>query len=149
MGLTDVFGKNHGGKNEMTDDRAPENPLAPRPRVSPSNASVGSGAPASFTPLQLGGSPSSARSVGSSESRESTSEHGSSDPVREIKAEMLANWLHTKQEERIWTFGTPGEGAFMKISKGNYACAPVEASDDGTGLYHSVTELNARVSCAP
>jgi hypothetical protein len=68
--------------------------------------------------------------------------------VREIKAEMLVNWLHTKQEERIWTFGSSGEGVFMKKSKGHYACAPPGIENDGTGLYNSVTELNARVSCA-
>jgi hypothetical protein len=146
MGLTDMFGKKHVAKNEMSDDRLPENPLAPRPTVAPSNASAGSGAPASFTPLQLRGSVTpSAHSAGSSVSRHSTSDNGS-DSVRDIKAEILANWLHTKQEERIWTFGSPGEGVFMKKSKGNYACAPFEVYNDGTGLHHAVTELNVRAS---
>jgi hypothetical protein len=147
MGITNRFLKRDGGKNEKNEDPPPVNPLAPRHKVSPSTASVGSGAPANFKPLQLGGSSSpSSHSSNSSEARDSSSISNGSDAIRDIKAEILANWLHTKQEERIWTFGSPGEGVFMKKSKGNYACAPFEVFNDGTGLYHAVTELNARVS---
>ncbi|KAH6870447.1 glycosyl transferase family group 2-domain-containing protein, partial [Alternaria rosae] len=64
--------------------------------------------------------------------------------ARDVKAEILANWLHTKQEERVWTFGAAGEGCFMKKSKGSYSCIPNALQTDGTGLYEAVTELNVR-----
>ncbi|KAF1837671.1 hypothetical protein BDW02DRAFT_107269 [Decorospora gaudefroyi] len=146
MGLSNIFSKKEGsglGSKSEKSEPKPLNPLAPKPKVNPSDASVGSGAPASFTPLQLRGSrtPSSNSSHTGEPNRSSTT---GSDAIRDIKAEILANWLHTKQEERVWTFGAPGEGVFMKKSKGSYACAPYEVLNDGTSLYRSVTELNVR-----
>ena len=133
---------------EDNEEPPPLNPLAPKPRTSPSNGSAGSRSrTASFTPLQLGGinSPSSSSIADSDPSRESSTS-SRTDPVRDVKAEILANWLHTKQEERVWTFGGTGEGVFMKRAKGSYACAPHGVQNDGTGLYQAVTELNVRVS---
>ena len=129
MGLTH---KNTGKRDEPP----PQNPLAPKPKS-------GDESPASFTPMQLG--PSSAHSSGSSGSINDSNSTTSSDAVRDVKAEILANWLHTKQEERVWTFGAAGEGVFMKKSKGSYSCAPYALQTDGTGLYEAVTELNVRV----
>jgi hypothetical protein len=132
---------------EDSEEPPPLNPLAPKPKVNPSSASVTSRSrPASFTPLQLGGinSPSSSSIADSEPTHDSTV--SGTDAVRDVKAEILSNWLHTKQEERVWTFGGPGEGVFMKRAKGSYACAPQGVQNDGTGLYQAVTELNVRVS---
>lgn len=119
-----------------SEELPPQNPLAPTPRA-------GDESPASFTPMQLG--PASQHSGGA------PSIHGSDSTVRtdalvDVKAELLANWLHTKQEERVWTFGSAGEGVFMKKSRGRYSCAPDALRTDGTGLIEAVTELNVRVS---
>ena len=69
-----------------------------------------------------------------------------SDTIQDIKCEILANWLHTKQEEKVWTTSSAGEGVFVKKSKGNYACAPYESIGDGSNMYQSITTLNVRVS---
>ncbi|CAN9155240.1 unnamed protein product [Alternaria alternata] len=147
MALKDLISRNEGESSRSRDDARkterppPENPLAPKTRTS--NESTESGSkPASFTPMQLG--PSSAHSSRSSGSINCSNSTVSSDAVRDVKAEILANWLHTKQEERVWTFGDAGEGVFMKKSKGSYSCAPFALQSDGTGLYEAVTELNVR-----
>jgi hypothetical protein len=57
----------------------------------------------------------------------------------------MAQWLHSKQEEKIWTSGEPGEGVLVKKSKGNYAFSPPELFEDGSGLYQAVLALNVRV----
>lgn len=149
MGLQDILFRKEGEGSRPRDDTGkheglpPENPLTPKTRTS--NESTGSGSkPASFTPMQLG--PSSAHSSGSSGSINCSNSTVSSDAVRDVKAGILANWLHNKQEERVWTFGDTGEGVFMKKSKGSYSCAPYALQSDGTGLYEAVTELNVRVS---
>jgi hypothetical protein len=143
MALKDLLPRAGGESSRKHEGPPPENPLAPKTRTS--DESAGSGTkPASFMPMQLG--PSSAYSSGSSGSINCSASTVSSDAVRDVKAEILANWLHTKQEERVWTFGEAGEGVFMKKSKGSYSCAPYALQHDGTGLYQAVTELNVRVN---
>jgi hypothetical protein len=63
----------------------------------------------------------------------------------DVKCEVMAQWLHSKQEEKIWTSGEPGEGVLVKKSKGNYAFSPPDLQEDGTGLYEAVLALNVRV----
>ncbi|KAF2475545.1 uncharacterized protein BDR25DRAFT_279672 [Lindgomyces ingoldianus] len=58
----------------------------------------------------------------------------------------MVNWLHSKQEERIWTTGDPGEGVVLKKSKGRYVCCPSELQYDDTQFYQKVAELNVRVA---
>ena len=65
----------------------------------------------------------------------------------DVKCEVMAQWLHSKQEENIWTSGEPGEGVLVKKSKGSYAFSPPELFEDGSGLYQAVLALNVRVCC--
>lgn len=65
----------------------------------------------------------------------------------DVKCEVMAQWLHSKQEENIWTSGEPGEGVLVKKTKGNYAFSPPELFEDGSGLYQAVLALNVRVCC--
>ncbi|KAJ4372949.1 hypothetical protein N0V83_003240 [Neocucurbitaria cava] len=58
--------------------------------------------------------------------------------------DFLANWLHARQVEKVWTKGAPGEGVFVKKSKGNYAYAPPGLTTSGTDLYHAVSQMNVR-----
>lgn len=64
---------------------------------------------------------------------------------QDVKCDVMAQWLHSKQEEKIWTSGEPGEGVLVKKSKGSYAFSPAELPEDGTGLYEAVAALNVRV----
>lgn len=65
--------------------------------------------------------------------------------VRDIKCEVVANWLHAKAEEKMWTSGSPAEGVFVKRTKGSYAHCPADLASDSSGLYPAITALNVRV----
>ena len=67
----------------------------------------------------------------------------------DIRCGVMAEWLHKKQEENIWTSGKPGEGVLVKKQKGSYAYSPFDLIEDGSGLYEAVTQLNARVCHEP
>jgi hypothetical protein len=77
-----------------------------------------------------------------------TSEFSTSN-YQDVKCDVMAQWLHSKQEEKIWTTGDAGEGVLVKKSKGNYAFSPAELLDDGTGLYQAVAAMNVRVCLHP
>jgi hypothetical protein len=67
------------------------------------------------------------------------------DPMREIRDIVMVNWLHEKQEERLWTAGAPGEGVMLKVTKGQYVCCPANLRNDSTSLFEVVSQLNVRV----
>ncbi|KAF2707819.1 hypothetical protein K504DRAFT_435857 [Pleomassaria siparia CBS 279.74] len=66
--------------------------------------------------------------------------------IQDIKCEVMVNWLHSKQEERIWTTGEPGEGVVLKKSKGTYVCCPIDLQHDDSQLYQMVAALNVRAA---
>ncbi|KAF2186273.1 hypothetical protein K469DRAFT_573231 [Zopfia rhizophila CBS 207.26] len=66
--------------------------------------------------------------------------------MTDIKCELMVNFLHSKQEERIWTLGEPGEGVMLKKSKGRYACCPVELQSDNSNFYDMVAQMNVRAA---
>jgi hypothetical protein len=70
------------------------------------------------------------------------------DSVRDVRCDILASFLHDEQAERKWYHDQPGEGVFVKKSKGAYACSPVSVATDGSGIYEAIAELNVRV-CLP
>jgi hypothetical protein len=65
--------------------------------------------------------------------------------IKDIKCEVMVNWLHSKQEEKLWTVGEPGEGVVLKKSKGTYVCCPVDLQHEGSQFYEMVAALNVRV----
>jgi hypothetical protein len=67
--------------------------------------------------------------------------------VRDVKCDALATWLHQKAEEKVWTSGHPGEGVFVKKTKGNYAVSPAGVATDGTSLHQAITIMNVGVRC--
>lgn len=72
---------------------------------------------------------------------------------QDVKCDVMAQWLHSKQEEKIWTSGEIGEGVLVKKAKGSYSYSPAELAHDGSGLYEAVSQLNVRVcqhlNCSP
>jgi len=82
-------------------------------------------------------------------SSESSSEDGlkalQPSVIRDMRADVMVNWLHSKQEESIWTTGAPGEGVILKVTKGQYVCCPSELRNDSSSLFDMVSMLNVRV----
>jgi hypothetical protein len=68
------------------------------------------------------------------------------DEINGIKCEVMASWLHSKQEEKLWTSGGEGEGVVLKRSRGIYTCAPSGLVDEEDGLFDAVRALNVKVS---
>jgi hypothetical protein len=60
------------------------------------------------------------------------------------KCDLLASWLLSKAEERMWIEGRPGQGVFVKKHKGIYAHSP-DHSNDNSGLHEAIIALNVRV----
>lgn len=65
--------------------------------------------------------------------------------INDIKCDVMVNWLHSQQEEKLWTAGEYEEGVVLKKSRGMYTCAPADLSDEQDGFFHAVQELNVRV----
>ena len=65
--------------------------------------------------------------------------------VNEIKCEVMVNWLHSQQEERLWTSGEEEEGVMLKKSRGKYTCAPADLMETTGGFFSAIQALNFRV----
>ena len=67
------------------------------------------------------------------------------DDIKNAKCEMMADWLHSQQEESLWS--TPGgfdEGVVLKVSQGLYTCSPAEIAEEGF-FFKGIEALNVRV----
>lgn len=67
------------------------------------------------------------------------------DDIMEIKADVMVNWLHQQQLERMWTNGGLGEGVVLKKGRDTYTSCPGELSDHQGDLFDAVSRLNVRV----
>lgn len=75
--------------------------------------------------------------------------NGESASVLDIKSDVMVNWLHQRQLERLWAYGTPGEGVVLKKSKNNYCVAPESLLQEQGGLYDQVQQMNVKVRAVP
>jgi hypothetical protein len=69
--------------------------------------------------------------------------------LRELKTDMMCNWLHQQQIERMWTTNSIEEGVLLKKAKDNYKCAPEDLSSRPDGVYDAVRRLNVKVRRSP
>jgi hypothetical protein len=65
--------------------------------------------------------------------------------INEIKCDVMVNWLHSQQEEKLWTTGEPEEGVVLKMSRGKYTCSPPDLAYEPVGFFKAVETLNVRV----
>ncbi|KAK5129505.1 hypothetical protein LTR08_003196 [Meristemomyces frigidus] len=66
--------------------------------------------------------------------------------IHEIKCDVMVNWLHQQQMERLWTAGGHDEGVMLKQSRSNYACCPADIVEEPNGFYKAVETLNVRTA---
>lgn len=69
--------------------------------------------------------------------------------VIDIKTDVMANWLHQQQLEKMWSNGGLEEGVLLKKSREDYVCCPRDLKQIHNGLYDSVMQLNVRVCYHP
>ncbi|MCJ1310985.1 hypothetical protein MMC25_004654 [Agyrium rufum] len=68
------------------------------------------------------------------------------DDIMDIKADVMVNWLHQQQLEKMWINGGPSEGVILKKSRNEYTCAPLEMSETRDDFYDAIRALNVRVA---
>ena len=66
----------------------------------------------------------------------------------EVKADVMINWLHQQQLEKMWANGGQSEGVVLKKSRDNYTCCPPELAHYQGDLFDAVRALNVRVGCS-
>ncbi len=65
--------------------------------------------------------------------------------INDIKCDVMVNYLHQHQAERLWTTHGEEEGVVLKKSRGEYACAPEELMGRDTAFVKAIETLNVRV----
>ena len=66
--------------------------------------------------------------------------------LRDIKCDVMVNWLYQQQMEMLWTAGDADEGVVLKKGRGAYTCCPPELMDEPYGFFRAVEALNVKVS---
>ena len=70
----------------------------------------------------------------------------STNEMAAIRADVTANWLHTKQQRLAWTTNLPGEGVVIKALRDSWTSSPPELSTVRGGFFDAVTRLNVKAS---
>ena len=65
--------------------------------------------------------------------------------IREVKTDVMVNWLHQQQLEKMWVNGGQSEGVVLKRSRDIYACCPPELAHYQGDFYDAVRALNVKV----
>jgi hypothetical protein len=66
--------------------------------------------------------------------------------INDIKCEVMVNWLHSQQEEKLWTSGEEEEGVVLKKSRGMYTCSPADLMEEQAGFFQAVQTLHVKVA---
>lgn len=69
--------------------------------------------------------------------------------ILEVKCDVMINWLHQQQMERLWTAGTVDEGVVLKKTRGAFTCVPNSLRNEPIGLFSAIQTLNVRVRGPP
>ncbi|EXJ84976.1 hypothetical protein A1O3_05651 [Capronia epimyces CBS 606.96] len=72
--------------------------------------------------------------------------NSSTPELRDLKTDMMCNWLHQQQLEKMWSTNGLEEGVMIKKAKDEYKCAPEDLRSRPDGLFDAVKKLN--VKCA-
>lgn len=148
MGLGDYFAPGRASKRNSKENRKSQQQeskksveLRESPPTSPWQAQF-SGVPSMYgTPgdSRYSSRPGSIYPAG--DFRNSTMEE-----INDIKCEVMVNWLHSQQEEKLWTSGEEEEGVVLKKSRGMYTCSPADLADEQAGFFQAVQTLNVKVA---
>lgn len=126
-----------------------ETPTLPSPQSFPPQYSHAASLTPSAVPSQVG-TPNNglSRSASRAGSIYPTGDfrNAGADEINDIKCEVMVSYLHSQQEEKLWTAGEPEEGVMLKKSRGQYTCAPADLADEPAGFFAAVRTLNVKVS---
>lgn len=150
MGIGDYFApkrmSNRNSSNSRKTTQQIEKPVEskPSPPQSPWQSHFNpSGVPSTYGSPTNGGSRNSSRPASLypvGDFRNSTTEE-----INDIKCEVMVNWLHSQQEERLWTSGEGEEGVVLKKSRGMYTCSPADLAEEQAGFFQAIQALHVKV----
>jgi hypothetical protein len=75
--------------------------------------------------------------------------NGDTGSILDIKTDIMVNWLHQQQMERMWSLEMPGEGVILKKARDSFACSPARLRQETNGFYDNIVAINVRVSFNP
>jgi hypothetical protein len=64
--------------------------------------------------------------------------------ILDIKSDVMVNWLHQQQLEKLWAVENGTEGVVLKKSRGDFACSPAILRTNI--FFEQVVAMNVRVS---
>lgn len=68
--------------------------------------------------------------------------------ILDVKIDVMVNWLHQRQMQKMWYNGGLEQGVILKKSRDEFVCCPNELSEVPGGFRDAVKSLNVRVSAA-
>lgn len=63
----------------------------------------------------------------------------------DMRLNVICNWLHQQQLQRMWSIGEEEEGVLVRKSKGKYVCCPRDLLLCKNGLHNAIQLLNVKV----
>jgi hypothetical protein len=67
------------------------------------------------------------------------------DEIKNMKTEVMAEWLYKQQRLKLWASSAPGEGVILKRSRGEYTCCPEDLRYVRRGLFEQIAAMNVAV----
>lgn len=66
--------------------------------------------------------------------------------IKNMKTEVMAEWLYKQQRLKLWASSGPEEGVMLKKSRGEYTCCPEDLRYMRSGLFEQIVQMNVAVS---
>jgi hypothetical protein len=66
--------------------------------------------------------------------------------IKNMKTEVMAEWLYKQQRLKLWASSGPEEGVMLKRSRGEYTCCPEDLRYMRSGLFEQIVQMNVAVS---
>jgi hypothetical protein len=66
--------------------------------------------------------------------------------IKNMKTEVMAEWLYKQQRLKLWASSGPEEGVILKKSRGEYTCCPEDLRYMRSGLFEQIVQMNVAVS---
>jgi hypothetical protein len=66
--------------------------------------------------------------------------------ILDMKADVMVNWLHQQQIEKLWSTSLPGEGVVLKKGRDSFTCCPPSLRYQQDSLFDYIAAMNVRVS---
>ena len=65
--------------------------------------------------------------------------------IKNMKAEVMAEWLYKHERLKLWASSGPEEGVILKKSRGEYTCCPEDLRYMRSGLFEQIVQMNVAV----